>query len=419
MKAAPNYERLDVPWPTEGYRRAPYRLLHDPEVYRLEQERIFRGPVWTYVGLDAELKESGDFKTTFIGDAPVVIVRNEVGGFNGFVNRCAHRGSLVCTEPFGSGAKRFVCPYHAWVYDLQGDLKSVAFQHGMQGQGGLPTSFDFANHGLEKLRVDTFARLIFATFSKDAPSLHDYIGETVGPGIQRVLKRPIRILGYDSQIVNANWKIFGENIRDTYHGNILHTYFATFGISRYSQKNGAVMDPRGSHLYFYQQRDLETETEDYRNTAKHLQSIKSDFKLRDTRILSWFDEFGDGNTNYITSLFPPLMVQQIMHSLAIQQLIPRGHDRCEMLYTYFGFEDDSPEMTELRLIQSNLMGAAGLVAMEDGAVCEFVQRGTQGSMAHASSLEMGGVDLSSGGDTKISDRPMRNFWHVYRSLMEL
>src|SRR6185295_95581 len=104
-----------------------------------------------------------------------------------------------------------------------------------------------------------------------------------------------------------------------------------------------------------QQRDVENETDDYRSTAKHLQAIKSDFKLHDGRILSWADEFGDSNTNYITSLFPALMVQQIMHSLAIQQLIPRGPHRCEMIYTYFGFEDDPPDMTELRLIQSNLM----------------------------------------------------------------
>jgi phenylpropionate dioxygenase-like ring-hydroxylating dioxygenase large terminal subunit len=409
----------DLLWPAEGYRRAPYRLLHDPDIYQVEQQRIFRGPVWTYVGLDAELKDPGDFKTTFIGDTPVVIVRSEAGGFDGFVNRCAHRGSLVCTEAFGRAAKRFVCPYHAWVYDLQGNLKSVAFQQGVQGQGGLPASFDPAKHGLEKLRVEVFARLIFATFSKEAPPLSRFIGDTVGPGIRRVMNKPIRILGYDSQIVNSNWKVFGENIRDTYHGNILHTYFATFGISRYSQKNGAVMDPVGGHLYFFQQRDVDTETSEYRDTAKHLQSIKSDFRLRDERILTWVDEFGDGNTNYITSLFPPLMVQQIMHSLAIQQLIPRGHNRCEMIYTYFGFEDDPPELTELRLIQSNLMGCAGLVASEDGAVCEFVQQGTRGSMENASSLEMGGTDLVSGGETKISDRPMRNFWHAYRSLMGL
>lgn len=419
MNAASTATQQQAFWPPEGFRRVPYRLLHDPDIYKLEQQRIFRGPVWTYVGLDAELKEPGDYKTTFIGDAPVVIVRNAAGGFDGFVNRCAHRGSVVCTEAFGKGAKRFVCPYHAWVYDLEGNLKSVAFQHGVQGQGGLPPDFDFKKNGLEKLHVDTFARMIFATFSKDAPPLADYIGGTVGPGIERIFKKPIRILGYDSQIVNANWKVFGENIRDTYHGNILHTYFATFGISRYSQKNGAVIDPQRSHLYFFQQRDLETETEDYRDTAKHLQSVKSDFKLNDGRILSWADEFGDGNTNYITSLFPPVMVQQIMHSLAIQQLVPRGPDRCEMIYTYFGFEDDSPDMTDLRLIQANLMGVAGLVATEDGAVCEFVQKGTRGSTEKSSSLDMGGTDLQSGGDTKITDRPMRTFWNVYRSLMGL
>ncbi|MBV8178484.1 MAG: Rieske 2Fe-2S domain-containing protein [Mycobacterium sp.] len=54
-----------------------------------------------------------------------------------FENRCAHRGALICLDDAGSGAKDFQCVYHAWRYDLRGNLRSVAFQRGVRGKGGM------------------------------------------------------------------------------------------------------------------------------------------------------------------------------------------------------------------------------------------------------------------------------------------
>jgi len=408
-----------VTWPKEGYHRVPYRVFHDPEIYAREQERIFRGPVWNYLGLEAEVPDPGDFRTTYVGATPVVLTRAEDGRLHAFSNRCAHRGSLVCLEASGKKRDGFTCVYHAWRFDMEGSLRSVAFRRGVRGEGGLPRDFSMADHGLEKLRVDTFAGIIFGTFSEETEPLTDWIGETVGPGLRRLMNRPLRILGYDTQIVHANWKIYGENIRDTYHGNILHTYFATFGLSRYSQENGAIIDPRGLHLHFFQKRGAEDFTEDYTETASSLRSMQKDFRLADPSILNWTDEFGDAKTVYVTTLFPPLMVQQLMHCFAMHQVIPKSPTSCETVYTFFGYADDPPELTQRRLVQANLIGAAGLVAAEDGAVCELVGNGTVGCANAASALEMGGRDLTSGGDTKISDRSLRNYWNVYRTLMAL
>jgi nitrite reductase/ring-hydroxylating ferredoxin subunit len=119
-------------WPSEGPGRAPYWVFSGPDVYEREQALIFRGPMWHYVGLEAEIPEAGSFKCTRIGDAPVIVCRDENGALRAMVNRCAHPGNLVCREELGK-AQEFCCVYHAWVYNLSGDLKSAAFRRSLRG----------------------------------------------------------------------------------------------------------------------------------------------------------------------------------------------------------------------------------------------------------------------------------------------
>ena len=63
-------------WPAADFSRVPYGVFTDTDVFELEQQRIFRGPTWTMIGLDAEVPEPGDFKTSYLGDTPVVISRS-------------------------------------------------------------------------------------------------------------------------------------------------------------------------------------------------------------------------------------------------------------------------------------------------------------------------------------------------------
>src|SRR6516162_8652180 len=76
--------------------RIPFKVYSSPEIYRLEQERIFRGPIWSFVAMEAEIPHPNDFKSTFVGDAPVVVARDGEGLLSAWVNRCAHRGAIVC-----------------------------------------------------------------------------------------------------------------------------------------------------------------------------------------------------------------------------------------------------------------------------------------------------------------------------------
>src|SRR5450432_2694374 len=122
-------------WPTLDYSRVPYSLYHDTELYRQEQQRIFSGPTWNYLCLDAEIPNPGDFRATYVGDTPVVVGRDENGAVHAFVNRCAHRGALVRREISGN-ASSHTCIYHQWCYGLDGALKSIPFRRGVRGKGG-------------------------------------------------------------------------------------------------------------------------------------------------------------------------------------------------------------------------------------------------------------------------------------------
>src|SRR5688572_23376707 len=80
---------VSCPWPEEATTRVPYQVFLDPAIYTQEQERIFRGPIWSYVALEAEVPNPQDFKATFIGDTPIVVTRDKEGALHAFVNRCA------------------------------------------------------------------------------------------------------------------------------------------------------------------------------------------------------------------------------------------------------------------------------------------------------------------------------------------
>ena len=111
-----------------------------------------------------ELAKPGDYVATTIGETAVIVVRDAAGAINAFVNRCAHRGNLLCLERAGT-TKEFSCIYHGWTYDLAGQLTGVAFEHGVKRQGGMPPEFRKEEHRLQRLRTAELGGLVFGTFS--------------------------------------------------------------------------------------------------------------------------------------------------------------------------------------------------------------------------------------------------------------
>jgi anthranilate 1,2-dioxygenase large subunit/terephthalate 1,2-dioxygenase oxygenase component alpha subunit len=403
-------------WPAT-LTRVPYWVYQDPQVLADEQRRIFEGPVWNFLCLEMEIPNNGDWRASHAGAMPVVVARDTDGAIRAFENRCAHRGALICIEDSGNVLRGFHCVYHAWRYDLKGNLIGIAFKDGVNGQGGMDKSFSMEQHGPRKLRTATVCGLVFGTLSADTPPIEEYLGEEILVRMKRVLKKPVRILGKFTQALPNNWKLYIENVKDTYHASLLHTFFATFRITRLSQGGGVIVTGSGAHHVSTTRTQAMAQAQDAAFAREAVPTNKEgSYRLADPSLLDNVDEFGDGIQLQILSVFPGFVLQQIHNCLAVRQVLPKGIEATDLNWTYIGFEDDTPELCRMRLKQANLVGPAGFVSMEDAAVGGFVQRGTVTAANAQSIVEMGG-GLAESQDTRATEASVRGFWKAWRACM--
>jgi anthranilate 1,2-dioxygenase large subunit len=118
----------------------------------------------------------------------------------------------------------------------------------------------------------------------------------------------------------------------------------------------------------------------------------------------------------IHSIFPCLVVQQISNTLAARQIVPKGPDQFELIFTFFGYEDDDEEMRTMRIKQANLVGPAGFISLEDGHAIELVQQAIVRDQEACSFIELGGRDTASQ-EHLVTESAIRGFWQYYRELM--
>jgi len=409
-------------WPRNDYSRIPFWLFTDEDVFKEEQEKIFRGPIWNFVGLEAELPNVNDFKTTQVGDTPIIISRNGEGRLVALINRCAHRGAVVRRECFGNAADHR-CIYHQWSYSVDGDLMGIPFKRGIKGKGGMDATFDASQHGLTKLRIESYGGLMFVSFSDAAEPVADYLGEVQCRQIDRLMFKPVRILGFQRQIINGNWKLYQENLRDTYHASLLHSFFSTFGLDRVTNAGGTILDDAKRHSFVYnklstltgeKQRNSQASSSSYAEVGVNPDRVT----LKDTAILQYHNEYGDDQGLYISCMFPNGHYQQMNNCLNTRQMIPLSPTSFEVVWTHFGYADDSADMTELRKLQGNFIGPAGFVSMEDAEVIENLQSTITREKSRFAVVEMGGRGtIHQDMDNKVNEVPIRGFWSYYSQLM--
>ena len=192
----------------------PAGFYTDPGIYELELERVvYRN--WILAGHLSEFRQAGDFKTVAVARESALIVRGEDGELRAFANVCRHRGSRVCLEPAGQ-TRRFACPYHGWVYGLDGNLAAAR---------DMPAGFDRSEYPLIELPLELVHGLVFVAFSSSPPPLSS---------ARRELERPMRWFGFESlklaasrsYAIPANWKLAIENYQECYHCATAHPEYA-------------------------------------------------------------------------------------------------------------------------------------------------------------------------------------------------
>ena len=405
-------------WETDGTSRIPFLTYTSEELYKRELERFFYKGHWCYVGLEAEVPLPGDFKRTAIGERSVILVRDAEGGINVVENVCAHRGMRFCRERHGH-LKEFVCPYHQWNYSLKGDLQGVPFRRGVKqdGQvlGGMPADFRTEDHGLTRLKVATRGGVVFASFDHDIESLEDFLGETILGYFDRQFNgRKLTILGYNRQSIPGNWKLMQENIKDPYHPGLLHTWFVTFGLWRADNKSQLRMDDKHRHGAMVSTRGASGRSDQ----VTQVSSFKENMQLNDPSFLDVIPEpWWGGPTAVMTTIFPSVILQQQVNSVSTRHIQPTGHGSFDFVWTHFGYEDDTAEMTEHRLRQANLFGPAGFVSADDGEVIEFSQQAFESKPFHRTLVELGGRDVEET-NHMVSETVIRGMYRYWRDVME-
>lgn len=405
-----------VNFPRDDGSLVPYEVFSSAAVYEREQQRIFRGPFWSFVALECEIPEEGDYKSTFVGDTPVVVTRTDKG-IACWVNRCAHRGAQLCRERRGN-ATSHTCVYHQWSYSPAGDLLGVLFRRGQKGMAGMCKDFVPSEHGLTKLRVESYRGLIFATFSEETPSLSDYIGPKMQPYIDRIFNKPIVYLGCTRQYSKSNWKLYVENVKDGYHASLLHLFHTTFNIFRVGMQVRSEVADNGLHSIFTSTKPKNLDDTSAAYAADKIRTMDSEFTLEDPSLLAQIQEYDEITTNNIQTIFPQLIIQQIHNTLVARQLLPKGPNNFELVFHFFGYDDDTPELRELRLLQANLVGPAGYISMEDTEATELVQRATAGDPTATSFMGMA-RDVPAEEASAITENMIRRFWVGYQSIMGL
>lgn len=198
-------------------------LYNDANVFERDINRLFFNQ-WLYVDHESRIPEHGDYFLFEIANESIIISRAKDGSVRANFNVCTHRGSRLCLEPSGN-VKKFVCPYHAWTFALEGDLVAAR---------AMPADFDKTKAGLSKCHVRVVEGLIYINFAEDPipfDAAEKMLSEYIGPhGTAKA-----KVAHTYRRVVVANWKLVTENFLECYHCAPSHPEYC--GVNLHAQGN--------------------------------------------------------------------------------------------------------------------------------------------------------------------------------------
>lgn len=318
----------------------PAAWYTDPASFARERERIFRRH-WQYVGLAEQVANPGDFFTCALGEAPLVVVRDEAGALRAFANVCRHRGSQLVLEACGS-RKTLQCAYHAWTYNLDGSLRAAP---GMKDEPG----FDPRAFPLHAVPVAMWGPFIFVNPDRAARPLGELLGTlpdlVAATGLDLGgLRRRVRRT-YD---IAANWKVVVDNYLECYHCPVAHQGFCDLiDVSSYEV---------AEYEYF------STQTGKLKESAKASDGASAP---------GLYDVRGEVREGFYAFLWPnfTLNIYPGPGNVSLNLFLPLAVDRTLAVYDYCFV--DAVGATEER----DFVAFIDRVQEEDVALCESVQRG--------------------------------------------
>lgn len=326
----------------------PGRDYHSPEVFELEQERIFlRG--WFCVGREEQLPQPGDFLTADVAGESVILMRGTDGAARAFANVCRHRGTKLLEEPTGHlKSNAVVCPYHAWTYATDGRLIGTPNVHTDDG-------LDRDAYGLHAIALESWDGFLFLNLSPNPTPLRVELekdpDEPLAYGRYRLGElRTARTIVYE---VETNWKIVVDNYNECLHCPSVHPELVKI-VPLY--REGIVLDPTRVDGGVTLADGLYTFTMDGTSTLPQLPNL----------------EEIDRRTYYGYSVFPNLLVNLFSTGVMAYTLLPRSASHTTVISDYL-FRPETIEADGFD--PSDMVDFLDLVSRQDWDVCERAQRG--------------------------------------------
>ena len=323
-------------------RTLPYDWYADPVVLRHEQEAVF-DRCWQYAARVDQVGEPGRIATASAGSLPVVLTRARDGELRAFRNVCRHRGHPLCT---GDASRESIqCPYHAWTYGLDGELRSAP-------RADREPGFDRAGLGLVPVAVDTWGPFVFVNPDVGA----DPLGEALGVLPELLAESGVDVDGLrfhtrlEAEEYACNWKVAVENFLECYHCQVAHPTFAK------------AIDVSADGYGLRTDRLVATQLGPPRDGGGGV-----------------YDASGSIERGQFHVLFPStvLNVMPGRQNLSIGPILPRGAERTYRFLDYFVGDDADEAWLADFLALDEAVGA------EDRVLVENVQRGiASGALEH-------------------------------------
>jgi len=357
MQDASEIDQLSYNGLTEHTEGLPADAYFDPRQYERELQRIWYRN-WVYVGRSSDLARARGFRTFEIGDQRILLVRDEQRALQGFYNTCRHRGAALCREPEGMlRAGTIVCPYHAWVYNLQGDLLRTSSKAHASG-------FDVADFPLYRISVKEWNGFIFVALN-DRPPPFEKIFDLP---LNRLDAWPLEelVVGHVlSKTMRSNWKIFWENYNECLHCPGVHPQLSQL-VPIYGR---GLLEERDDPQWRAHAADPDPKFKGGLRSGAATWSL--DGKTTGVPFAGLSDADRKAGYVYMTGLPSVFLVGHVDY-VRVVRLLPLGPELTELRVEYL-FSPQTLEDPQFDL--RNVVDFTDRVMTEDAQVCELNQRG--------------------------------------------
>ncbi len=332
---------------TNARHALPAEFYYSEEQYQAEKEAIWFEQ-WVYVGRAETVALPGQFRTVDVVGESILVTRNSAGELRAFYNVCSHRGSRLCEEPAGMTKEVFQCPYHAWCYNLNGDLV-VTPRVG-------DDEVDRSVLGLKPVHVDEWQGFLFVNLTSGSPvPLRESIDRGSAEALRFERHEMDKLITVQSTeaLVAANWKILVENYAECLHCPIVHPElveivptFRTGSTSDSNRIDGGVLTTTGGTSY------------------------SPESKGRNAILPGMTEE--QAHSIFGSRVFPNMWIDLAGSNAVVGRLVPEGPTQTRVLMDYlFLIEDIASDGFD----PEPVVEFVELVNRQDYAVCERVQRG--------------------------------------------